>query len=404
MDISGPSELLDKVRALPAGRALLDRLGDREGVHLVGGAVRDLLRGVAPSELDLLVEGDPADVLADLGGDAIRYERFGTSTVRLNGFTYDIARARQETYPRPGALPEVKPGSLAEDLRRRDFTVNAIALALAGRDAGRLTPAADALDDLDRRVLRVLHDRSFQDDPTRLLRLARYQARLGFTIDDDTARLASTALRQGALETVSRSRIGTELRLLARETDPVGAFRALRNMGIDRAIHPGLGMEDDELAGRALDFVPDDGHPDRLVLGLAMRAVPAGELWGLLDSLAFGAEDREAILAIATRAEDLKEELAAAGRPSEIALAARGLPPEVVALAGALGEPEAARAWLDDLRHVTLEIDGAELMRAGVPQGPAVGDGLRAALAAKLDGRASDREAELAAALESAQG
>ena len=164
-----------------------------------------------------MVDGDAAALARRLGPARI-HDRFGTSTVRLDGFTYDIARTRTETYPHPGALPEVAPGgSEARTSLRRDFTVNAIAMALGGAAPGELTPAPSALEDLDARLLRVFHDRSFIDDPTRLLRLARYASRLGFAVEQHTLELALAAVRSGALWTVSGPRIGAELRLAARE-------------------------------------------------------------------------------------------------------------------------------------------------------------------------------------------
>ena len=132
------AELLGRIRTLPAAQPLLAHLRDGTApVHLVGGAVRDLLLGGAPFDLDLVVEGDAAAFAASLGGTLKLHDRFGTSTVVFDGFAYDIARARRETYARPGALPDVVPATLAEDLSRRDFTVNAIAVALTGRLPGR---------------------------------------------------------------------------------------------------------------------------------------------------------------------------------------------------------------------------------------------------------------------------
>jgi tRNA nucleotidyltransferase (CCA-adding enzyme) len=367
-------------------------LGEESRVHLVGGAVRDLLLGGAPPDLDLVVEDDVAVVVARLGVPAREHDRFGTATIVLEGFTYDIARARVESYPFPGALPEVRPASLSEDLLRRDFTVNAIAIALGGPEAGALAAAPRALKDLDRRVLRVLHDHSFIDDPTRLLRLARYAARLGFEIEPHTAELAQMAVQGGALKTVSGPRIGTELRLLAREPDPVAALLALQPLGIEE-----FPLDDPALARRALELLPADGRPDLLVLALA---VPGGP--GFLDGLAFDGRDRERILA-ARRAEQLAQELGAASTPSEIASAVGGGPAEQVALAGALGPAEQAQEWLEHLRHIRLEIDGGDLIAAGIPEGPAIGRALRAALHAKLDGIVSGRDQELAEALRAAR-
>jgi tRNA nucleotidyltransferase (CCA-adding enzyme) len=409
MEIPSPAALLDRVRSLPAGAPLLERLEGQSDVHLVGGAVRDLLLSGGPTDLDLVVEGDAARLVAVLGGRVTRHERFGTWTVALGGFAYDIARTRSETYPAPGALPEVRPGTLEEDLKRRDFTVNAIALALGGPRAGMIAAPGDALQDLEHGRLRVLHPRSFIDDPTRLLRLARYRSRLGFEMEPATAGLAAAAVAEQALETVSGPRIGSELRLLSCEADPVGALSALHDVGLEPAIHPRFGLGYGEfpanlnLGRRALALLPVDARADRLALAVAARAVPRQELWMLLDRLAFEAEDREAIVATAADAGEAFRLLGQATRPSQIAAVARDMPLELVAMAGALGPANAARAWLDELRHVRLEIDGGDLLRAGVPEGPAIGRGLRASLSAKLDGLAGDREAELAAALAEAK-
>jgi tRNA nucleotidyltransferase (CCA-adding enzyme) len=398
-----PQELLQSVRSLPAGAELLTRLDGDPGVYLVGGSVRDILLGGRPVDLDLVVETDPDAVAARLGGEVVAHDRFGTATVTAGGFDYDIARARTETYAHPGALPDVTPASLAQDLRRRDFTINALALRLGGQRAGELIALPGALEDLDARLLRVLHDRSFIDDPTRMLRLARYASRLGFEIEPHTRALAQAAVRGGALTTVSGPRIGAELRVLARESDPLAALGSLAGLDVDRAIDPRFGIMDAEHGRRALELLPEDGRPDRLALALAVRRIPAAELASLFDSLAFEAGDRDAIVDAATRADDLAEALTAAQRPSQIAAAASGAGPELVALAGALGPAEAARKWLDELRHVGLEIGGEDLIAAGVPQGPAVGRGLRAALAARLDGHAFGRDQELRAALEGAR-
>ena len=402
MEIPPASELLERIRALPAGGPLMAALGDTPGTYLVGGAVRDLLLGGRPLDLDLVVVGDPAATAARIGDQVVVHDRFGTSTVTVDGFTYDIARARRERYARPGALPDVEPAGIEEDLRRRDFTVNAIATPLGGERAGEVIEPPNGLADLRARLLRVLHDRSFIDDPTRLLRLARYASRLQFAIEPRTRELADSAVDADALRTVSGPRIGTELRLLAREPDPIAALGTSRELGVDRAIHPSFGVTDEQLARRALELLPEDGRRDRLALALAARAVPVRELAPLLDSLGFAASDRDVITAAASGSDALAAQLGEADRPSEIAAAVGRAEPEAVALAGALGAEEPAREWLERLRNVELEIDGRDLLEAGVPEGPAVGSGLAAAMAAKLDGTADGRDAELAAALRAA--
>lgn len=434
MQTPAREELIRRVRALPSAAPLLAAVGHEPGVHLVGGAVRDLLlrgeggpgsevdrggegtravgeRGVGASgmghrvdavavgDLDLVAEGDVAALAARLGGRYLVHERFGTATVILDGHAYDLAMARRETYAEPGALPDVSPATLREDLRRRDFTVNAIAITLGGPRAGELTAAPNALEDLSAGRLRVLHDRSFIDDPTRLIRLARYASRLGFDVEPATLALARAAIAGGALATVSGARIGSELRLLAREENLVAALIALAELGIDHAIHARFGLGDLGLARRALELLPPDGRRDVLALALAAADVPTAELAPLLDELALDADTRDGIIAAAGGAQRTASALAAATRPSEIAAAVARARTEQVALAGALGPEEQAQEWLERLRDVRLEIDGDDLIAAGISEGPAVGRGLRAALAAKLDGRVSDRGSELAEAV-----
>lgn len=389
----------------PAARLVVARLGAdfTPPVWLVGGAVRDLLRGEAALDIDLVLDGPPAVVADRLGGAVRAYDRFGTATVELDGSTIDIARARREVYARPGALPAVEPAPLPEDLRRRDFTINAIALGLTGPIAGRLEAFPGAVEDLHAGRLRVLHQASFRDDPTRLLRLARYRGRLGFQVDPATRGLVDEAVAIGALRTVSGSRIGAELRLLARERDPLAAFLALRELGLAVALEPGFGLRDAAEARRALELLPADGRRDLLVIAASARGVAAERLSPWLDELAFPAGERAVVVAAAAGAEALARALsAAAGVPSAIAQAAGAAPVEAVALAGALGAERPAREWLDGLRHVRLAIDGDDLLAAGVPRGPAVGEGLRAALAAALDGRAPGRDEQLAEALRAA--
>ncbi len=402
MTIPEPTELLARLRALPAGAALLDRLGPETPVHLVGGAVRDLVLERTAPDLDLVIDGDAPALAAEIDPGAVAHPRFGTATFTVDGFRFDIARARRERYPRPGALPEVEPAGLDEDLGRRDFTVNAMAMALGGDRAGTVASVPSAREDLESGRLRVLHDASFVDDPTRLLRLARYAARLGFTVEPHTSELAAGAIASGALATVSGPRIGNELRLLAGESDPVAAYAQLRRLGIDEAIEPALGLDDPGLAGRALELLPADGRPELVVLALAARAIDESKRRGLLDELGFDSAEREVIVAAAGLGEALSRALADAAGPSAIADAVAGAPPEAVAIGGALGPAEPARDWLERLRHVRLEIDGSDVMAAGVPEGPRVGRALRAALAARLDGRAMDREAQLAEAVRAA--
>ena len=405
MQIPPPSELIAALRAIPAGALLLDALGEDQSVpvHVVGGAVRDLLLGRPSGDLDLVSEGPALAVAQRLGGSVRAHDRFGTVTVTLPGANFDIAQSRRERYPQPGALPEVTAAALTDDLGRRDFTVNAIAITLTGTAAGTLQAVPRALEDLDAHRLRVLHAGSFADDPTRLLRLTRYAARLGFEVEPETLELCREAVAGGPFTTISGPRLGNELRLLASERDPLRALVVLHDLGLDKPIEPGFGLTDPDALQSALELLPDDGRRDRLALAAASRGVEPGRLRRRLDELGFEAADREAIASAAAGAAALAVRLGSLTRPSEIAAAVDGGGPELVALAGALGAQAPATSWLAELRHVAPAIDGDDLIAAGIPEGPAVGAGLRAALAARLDGTALGRDAELAVGVQAAR-
>jgi tRNA nucleotidyltransferase (CCA-adding enzyme) len=399
----------------PGGPQLLAIGRERDDLALVGGAVRDLLLGHAPRELDVVVAGDAgalaSELAAVIGASVTTHERFGTAAVEWEAGRVDVAARRAESYAAPGALPEVREGSLEEDLQRRDFTVNALAVALGGPYRGELASAEHALEDLASGRLRVLHEQSFVDDPTRLLRLARYQARLGFEAEPRTAELAGKALAAGALSTVSRARIGAELRLALAEADAIGSLAGLDRLGVLRAIDPELSF-DEALVRRALTLLPEDGRADLLLMASLLLALaareenPELELFELLDGLEFTAGERDRVTQSALAATSLAEQLALPMRPSQLHTALRSQTLEAVALAGALagdGSPAGAPAadWLARVRHVRLTITGDDLLAAGVQSGPQLGMRLQAALGRKLDGELeAGPQAELAAALE----
>jgi tRNA nucleotidyltransferase (CCA-adding enzyme) len=384
--VAASEDLLARVRALPCGARLLDAAAGRRGVHLVGGAVRDLLLGREPAELDVVVEGDPEPVAAALGGAHVTHDRFGTWSVVADGCRYDLAMARAEAYARPGALPDVRPAGIEEDLGRRDVTVNALALDLAD---GTLRGAPGALEDLEAGVLRVLHPRSFVDDPTRLWRLARYRGRLGFAVEPQTAALAREAVRSGALRTVSGPRLGNELRLALAEPDPVAALRAAVELGLAPWLEP-----DPERVERALGLLPQDGR--REVAVLAAAVVPrAAEVVGTLGLPADWVRAVADAAALRPRAREL-----VGARPSEVARLLERLAVEAAAAVGAEGPEEEVRRFLERDRHVRLHVGGEDLIAAGVPRGPEVGRRLRAVRDRVLDGEVQPgRERELVAAL-----
>ncbi len=391
MEKRADDDLFARVTILaPIARVIAVARERRTDLYLVGGTTRDLMLGRQFVDVDLAVDGDGLELAAAIGSpEPISESRFSTLRISAADARYDLARTRRERYAHPGALPEVEPAPIATDLLRRDFTVNAIALGLTGQDAGMLLAAPRALEDLQRGELAVLHDSSFEDDPTRLMRLARYAARLGFTVAPHTRELATEAIASGALETVSGTRIGNELRLLAAEPDPVAAFEAATGLGLPWTI-------DAPLARQALNNLPPDGRGDIVVLATV-------SLGDDLDGLGFSAGDRNAILEARTRSGEVARELEAVKTRSKAARVLSHVGVETIALACAQGDPSQPRLWLDDLRHMALQINGDDLREAGIAEGPAIGRALQAARDAMYDGEATDRESQLAVALKAGQ-
>ncbi|MGI9020673.1 MAG: CCA tRNA nucleotidyltransferase [Solirubrobacterales bacterium] len=361
-----PDELGARIGALP-GIERLRGAAAGVGAHIVGGAVRDLMLGRERVDLDVVVEGDAVALARALDPRPVVHERFGTATVRLGELSVDLASARSESYPRPGALPEIRPGSLAEDLSRRDFTVNAMAVSIGG--SGGLTDPHGGAGDLASGTLRALHGRSLGDDPTRGLRAARYAARLGFALEPQT----EAQIRGADLGAVSAQRVEAELRLIAAEASPVEALRLAAEWGL-------LAVEPDHLAllAAALDSLNRAPWPGLSTPAEAVLAVIRAEL--------------EAPRALA--------ELEAPA-PADAVEAAHGHTGTSLLLAMGLGA-EWVERYVAEWRHVRPSISGHDLIAVGVPEGPAVGRGLRAALRAKLAGDAPAREDELRVAIEAA--
>jgi tRNA nucleotidyltransferase (CCA-adding enzyme) len=403
------SDVRARVEALPAMASLLPALEGLPPAYLVGGAVRDLLRGARSVDLDLALEGNAEaaarELAARLGGEAKLHERFGTATVRAGELSFDLAATRRERYRAPGALPEVEPAPLDADLGRRDFTINAMAVSLAAGERGRLHDPHGGRADLDARVVRVLHRHSFVDDPTRLLRAVRYEARLELAMDRDTESLARSAIADGLTGAVSTQRVGAELLPLLGEPRLEAALARLAELGLDRALDPALAV-DPRLASDAATAAGRVGADPSLAALAALVAGAPEELAGWLGGLGVSAARDRAARAARAGPEIARSLAGDADRPPSML---RDLlapePPEALALALARGAPpEPIFRYLDLVRGVRLEIGGDDLLAAGVPQSPALGHALEETLRRKLDGEVEGREDELRLALALARG
>jgi tRNA nucleotidyltransferase (CCA-adding enzyme) len=403
-----PSDLLLEVgRRLPqAEKELLEAalsLAARKelALYLVGGSVRDLLLGRPHFDLDLAVEGDAvalAEELAEAWGRVVAHAGFGTASIKGDSFRLDLARTRAESYSRPGALPTVRPAAIDADLGRRDFTVNAMALRLTSPGAGELLDPHDGRRDLERQVIRVLHDSSFRDDATRMLRAVRYDGRLGFRLDDNTERLLRRDLPY--LDAISGARLRRELLALFREERPRDLLRRCQELGVLAAIHPCLRLDEagDDALLRAEDERPAPW--DELCFCLLGWGREEGEVESLVERLALPKRYERALLDTA-RLTALLPALSEPGvAPSRVVAMLEPLSASAVrALSLRTTEGAAAERagrFLREWRQVRPFLSGRSLRRLGLRQGPELGDLLRRLRSARLDGLTRSREDELA--------
>ncbi|MFO8143100.1 MAG: CCA tRNA nucleotidyltransferase [Dehalococcoidales bacterium] len=232
-----PVEVIDLIKAAS------DLVGVRGGsLYLVGGVVRDLLMGKATRDIDLVVEGDAIELagqLADMRpGRLTVHPRFNTAKIEWEERSVDLATARSESYARAGALPDVVPGSIEDDLYRRDFTINAMAINLAGDRYGELLDLHRGQEDLRNGLVRILHSKSFVDDATRIWRALRYEQRLDFCIEKDTLNLLRKDIPM--LDTISGERIRYEVECVFREAEPEGIIQRAGELGVLARLHPGI--------------------------------------------------------------------------------------------------------------------------------------------------------------------
>jgi len=209
---------------------------DKKGLHvyIVGGPVRDILLNVPDYDLDFVVEGDAirfAEVLNEtMKGELKRHRAFKTATLFYNDIRIDVVTARSESYKAPAAYPDIRPGKIKEDLFRRDFTINAMAVSVNKRNFGELLDFYNGYKDLRKRLIRVMHDKSFIDDPTRIFRAVRFSVRLNFKIEPHTKQLMKKAILDGFLGEVNRGRIRKEIELFLKERNPLKCIEAFSSL------------------------------------------------------------------------------------------------------------------------------------------------------------------------------
>jgi len=379
---------------------------EKARLYLAGGAVRDLLLRRPVRDVDLVIVGDlprfARELSRDLGAHARLHERFDTATIPLSdGTSVDVARARTEVYDRPGALPRVAAADrIEDDLFRRDFTINAMAIEIAPRRSLRLVAPYGGRSDLARRRLDILHSNSFRDDPTRALRAARYASRLGFAIGLRTRRALRDAIRDRFFEWISGERLRREVELLLSEGGRAKAVRWIGHLGLGEAIDPALRVDSRVVARvRRAEQMAERLHIDVSWLAYLLAwtgPMTASAARALAHRLRLAGTERRIVLASPSRWKRLR----ASRRLTPSAVAELRLTPEE-RLAALLLLPQAARRRLSrslEASPVQLSITGADLLRAGFAPGPEIGRALARTLAARRDGMIA-REQELDFAL-----
>jgi len=407
-------ERLQALEALAPAFEAIQAVGEGfEGVYLVGGAVRDVLMDEPTFDVDIAVEGDGIAfgraLAAALGGRAVPHEKFGTAVVIADDLRVDVATTRTEFYDRPAALPRVEQATLRQDLFRRDFTINALAVSLKGEDFGRLVDYFGGLDDLEAGVVRVIHPLSFIDDPTRIFRGIRYETRYGFRMDGHTASLARACVEMNLVGELSSARLRDELQQLLSEERAADAILRMAELGVAAAVHPHVAADaesarlvgvSDELRVRFTPTVP----AWRARLAVLARPLAPDELFDWFARLRLRRRDAGLVADAVTVAPRLGELLAETDEAAEIRRLVEPHDPDGALLALVLAGDGPARERLEryfrELREVALEITGGDLAGLGVAESPRVGEILDEVLRRKLNGELDGRSAELEAARE----
>ena len=396
-----PQHLLKLVKDI-SGQAA--NLGQR--AYLVGGLVRDLLLGCPSFDLDLVVEGD-AVKLAQKAAETsqaklLAHHRFGTAKLRYENFTLDLATARKETYARPGALPAVTPGTLKDDLVRRDFSINAMAISLAPNDYGELVDPYQGKNDLEHHLIRILHPGSFTDDATRILRGVCYEQRFDFEFEAQTARLLKRDIPM--LDTISGDRIRHELEHIFEENRPELVIERLGALGALHRINPSL--KGDGWIAEKFDEARGLKKPAQLpslYFCLFVYSFSEDEIEQFFTRLNIPAKLSRAMRDTLRLKTSLPLLDKPSLKPSEIYYLLREYEPLVIQ-ANALATESTTihrylQLFLTKLRYVKTSLDGDELKKLGISAGPKMGKVLQLLHKAKLDGEVRTRADEKKLAL-----
>jgi tRNA nucleotidyltransferase (CCA-adding enzyme) len=394
----------------PERQSLLLRIADQSvsmgmPCYLVGGFVRSLLLGKLANDLDIIVEGDAIELGGALvkkhGGKLTSHTKFRTaiwhlpSTFKSHLPTIDLITARKETYKIPGALPTVKPSTIDDDLRRRDFTVSAMAVRLDGDHFGELLDPLGGQNDLKQKLIRILHPRSFLDDPTRIFRAVRFEQRLAFHLESSTFNLINSE-SLAVLEKLSGERIRHEFDLIFGEENPVQMLARLHEVGVFNVFEPSLPIFNDKYSGLINSRPPEE-------FGISQNRVLLGYLLWLIDSSVditeyiskrfdFTSELSNASIAVIQLKNDLPQLKQV--KPSEWTLRLEKIPLIAIYVLWLISNEPALKEFLVKWRLVKATITGDDLKARGIPIGPHYKEILSTLRAAWLDGEVENHKEE----------
>lgn len=392
-----PAELVHLIEAIGAIAAHQD-----QHLYLVGGAVRDLLLERATFDLDLTVDGDAialAQLLANTTqGRLTVHARFRTASLRWKEWRIDLATIRSETYDRPGALPRVKPGSLADDLFRRDFTINAMAIQLSPGRYGELVDLYGSQNDLEQGLIRILHEKSFTDDATRIWRALRYEQRLGFQIGPKTLGLLKRDMAM--LDAISGDRTRHELELILKETYPEKVFLRAEELQVLSKLQPGLKASNwlSERFEQARQVSSPTPPPASLYMALLTYTLSVEQLEQMIARLKLSRQLSQVLRDTCQLRTDIETLAAPDLKPSRIYEVLHGYSPAAITAASiATDSPEASRnihEYLVRLRYIKPVLTGENLKNMGLAPGPRISETLERLRAARQDGEVSNRQEE----------
>jgi len=379
--------------------------------YLVGGSVRDLLRGEENLDIDIVIEGDGISFAKAFGkklnAKVRSHQRFGTAQVITDNLKLDVATARTEYYESPGVLPKVETSSIKKDLYRRDFTINTVAIKLNPRDFGLLIDFFGAQRDLREKAIRVLHNISFVEDPTRAFRAVRFSERFGFKISKHTENLIKSAIEMNLFDRLSGSRLYEELLLSFNETEPVRTLKKLSDFGLLKVIYPNLIFNEeleaifksmhDTLTWFNLLFLEEKTDRGILYLMALLSGLKDEEAKVVIERLSPSPKVSSMIIKGMSHARDVLRRLSI-NDPVEIYNLLSSFKLETVLFSMALSKDrqkqKAISLYLTELRKVKTILKGDDLKRMGIQPGPVYSKILKELLEEKLRGHLKSREDE----------